>query len=618
MADLACALATNDKRLIGAMTDLLDLEKTDRPKISVKQKDGLAETGDGQPGKPPQDVPIQLDSGSVQPVQFWRLEAYQVLGDKPDPELPIVAIDNDTWPEFPRPVQKDLAPWRELHPRLRGALSEARESRELDIEELVRRVGQGRMLQRLPRRRHPGWGPRVIIVLDRSERLIPYWQDQDRVLAALVRLLPRHGVELSVFQEGFDAPEMLDKVGKRRIRQPPPGTLILVLGDLGCLSRETDDVRVWQRLGMEWRAAGCRPVVLSPCWPLHNAGFLQFYFSVLPWERPRGLAAQDTAARRSGVQRLLRLLSPAVRIEPALLRAVRLSLGADAPDAGAEAEFWQRTELTSRSSVAASLDAKAAVYLRDQFGLDTVSARRSALACLRSWRADQPKEIWCEELLTIAAMGQQEQLPDQDDLVRARRFYQRLSQQGRSIGTAPPPGALRWYRRCEHRLPDTAWRDEQAGDALQRLTWALHKEEPDFARAHRVSPKNTHGDETLRRFSITHHGDWLTFDSMVLESTSVAGSPLAIIDSRSGQIEVASVDEISEPEVAFWIDDRKPDWADIWGWDEYGAWVEFVIESGETGGGSAAPCGGYRRAGFEWVRPATNPAVTTTRVRNTM
>ncbi len=582
LADLACALATRDKRLIGAMSDLLGLEKMHVPKKSAKRKERFVETVDRLPLKPIQELPIQLDSGSIDPVQFWRLHGYQVLGERPDQETPVIATDDDPWPEFSRCVQQDLATWRELHPRLRGALSEARESRELDTEELVRRVGQGRMLQRLPRRRYPGWGPRVIIVLDRSERLTPYWQDQDRVLAALVRLLPRHGVELSVFREGSDAPETLEKLGKKRIGQPPPGALILVLGDLGCLSHESGDLQVWQHLGLRWRAAGCRPLALSPCWPLPNAGSLQSCFSVLPWERSRGLATEDAATRRVGVQRLLRLLSPAVRIEPALLRAVRLSLGSDAPDASAEAKFWQSTELSSRSSVAASLDAKAAVYLRDQFSLEPLAARKAALACLRSWRADQPKEIWCEELLTIAAMGQQEQLPDQRDLVRARRFYQRISQQGRGMGTVPPPGALRWYRRCENRLPDTAWRDRQAGTALQRLSWALHKDEPDYAHAHRVSPENTQVDEVLRRFSIVHKGDNIEFSSIEVDSTRAEGSPLAIIESRSGQIKIASLEATPQLAAEFWVDGRQPDWADTWGWDEYGAWLEFVIEPGEA------------------------------------
>ncbi|MGH8549829.1 MAG: hypothetical protein ACRERU_14740 [Methylococcales bacterium] len=313
LADLAAALATGDPRLIGVMSELLDLEETDRPKPRDTSKEGLPETGGLQTIASSQALHYQLEPGRVEPVYFWRLEEYQVLGESGEPEPTTAEDDEETWPEFPPPYARDLAPWRELQPRLRSALSEARESRELDTEELVRRLGQGRMLRRLPRRRYPGWGPCVRVILDRSTRLIPYWQDQERVLAALVRLLPPEGVELSVFQEGSDAPEMLGKAENRARRLPAPGTLILVLGDLGCLSRDRDDLRLWRGLGAQWRAAGCRPVGLLPAWPLPDQGSLRPHFILLPWERPRGHAARDRSERDVAVQRLLGLLSPAVR-----------------------------------------------------------------------------------------------------------------------------------------------------------------------------------------------------------------------------------------------------------------------------------------------------------------
>ena len=579
LADLACALATDDDRLIRTMADLLDLAKTAESGNGADRKDRPIEAAVGKMTLSSHPAVIQLDSGSLEPVPFWRLEEYRGLEEGGEPESPVVEFAEDTWPTFSAPTCHDLASWRELQPRLRRALSAAREGRDLDIDELVRRVGQGRLLHRLPRRRYPGWGPRVRIVLDRSERLTPYWQDQDRVLAALVRLLPRHGHELAVCHDGSDEPEMIGGGdGGRYFWLPPPASLIVVLGDLGCLARDGANARrVWRALGARWRAGGCRLVALMPGPPVLGAETLRPYFTVLPWERPRGSAPQDRAARGAAVERLLRLLSPAVRIEPGLLRAVRLSLGAEAPDAGAEAEFWQNPAVASRSSVAATLDAKAAAQLRSQFDREPAQAREAALACLRAWRGRQPREIWCEEVLTLAALGQQQHLPEHEDLRRARRFYQRLSQQGRGIGT-PPPGALRWYRRCERRLPDAAWKDSQAGAALQRLTWTLHKDEPDFSRADRVSPKQTGGDEPLRHFTIAQNTDRLVFRRITGEQEPAAGSPLAIITSRSGRIEVTPLEHQPGTEADFWLERRAPNWADAWGRDEFGAWVEFVID----------------------------------------
>ncbi|MGH8549828.1 MAG: formylglycine-generating enzyme family protein [Methylococcales bacterium] len=114
---------------------------------------------------------------------------------------------------------------------------------------------------------------------------------------------------------------------------------------------------------------------------------------------------------------------------------------------------------------------------------------------------------------------------------------------------------------------------------MQRLTWTLHKDEPDFAYADRVSPEHTAGDEVLRRFDIVHRADRLEFRLKSDCSVCVIGSPLATIGSRSGRIRVTPL----EAGAGFWIGARQPDWADRWGWDEFGAWVEFVIESSKSG-----------------------------------
>ncbi len=592
LADLACALATGNERMVRVMAGLLQVEEV-KDRAQGGRHKGQDKGGDGAgPQFKAGPVQVHLQTGDRDPVPFWRLEHYQPVDGQGMPEQPIMDIEQEDWPDRPPPQWRELAPWRELQPRLRGALKALIEGRELDGDELIRRASQGRLLQRLPYRRYPGWGSRVRIVIDRSEHLTPYWRDQEQVIAVLTRILPRHHVELALYQDGWDGlePAAPSRSG-RQLRLPAPGSLVLVLGDLGCLAADAGEAgRRWGGWGARWREAGCRLIALVPCAPARVRGSLRQLYRLLPWERPGTLTLLDREDRREAAQRLLCLLSASARIEPGLLRAVRLALGPNRLDAAVESEVWQHPALprTRRSSIAAALDPEAAEQLRSRLAAEPGANRTAAFACLHQWRAGQPPEIWCEEVLTLAALGQQRLLPDPGDLDRARRFFLRLSQQGRGLGPEPPPGSLRWYRRSEQRMPDAAWRDSEVGPALQRLTWALHKDEPGFNRDHRVAPEHSGGDEPLRRFTVVQRGDRLTLQRAEAVPAFHGGSPLALLPSRSGRIDLAP-----QPD-DFWLAGTRPSWVDAYDRDGYGAWVEFVLD---------ADNGARVRQRLRWIPP---------------
>ena len=144
------------------------------------------------------------------------------------------------------------------------------------------------------------------------------------------------------------------------------GTIVLVLGDLGCLSvARTGLCEQWLRFGIDLQTAGCTPVALIPG-PLERCtGRLAHVWHLIPWERPRPRDPADSLDTRA--KRLLRLVSPAVRIEPGLLRAARLLLQPFEADAGTEADVWQHPDLISRSAAGATLDPKRAKELRAEF-----------------------------------------------------------------------------------------------------------------------------------------------------------------------------------------------------------------------------------------------------------
>ena len=121
---------------------------------------------------------------------------------------------------------------------------------------------------------------------------------------------------------------------------------------------------------------------------------------LIPWERPRPRDPGDTLELRA--ERLLRLVSPAVRIEPGLLRAARLLLAPDQADAGTEADVWQHPDLIGRSAAGATLNPERAKPLRAEFASQLAPELQAGFAgLLRAWRGYLPEEIWFEELLNL-------------------------------------------------------------------------------------------------------------------------------------------------------------------------------------------------------------------------
>ncbi|MDQ2693961.1 MAG: hypothetical protein M3Z21_01035, partial [Pseudomonadota bacterium] len=413
-------------------------------------------------------------------IPFWRLEAFEAIADGGEAEAP-VAASPVTWQNRPqdRPCFRLLASWRELQPRLRRTATASREGQAVDVAAVVRQLSEGCLLNRLPRERRRRWEPRLQIIIDRSERLAPFWADQDAVGRILARLLPPHALELAAVWEGLDEPRVISRFGPARSYQPPPpGSLVLVLGDLSCLADGDAHTRqFWLDLGRRLADGGCRASALLPCPPDRCPGDLRRHWLLIPWERPCATVTERERLRqRAG--RLLRLVSPAVRIEPGFLRMVRLLLPAGEADAGTEADVWQHPAVTGASVEAATLDPEAAKALRAAFDQEPVELRRKVLELLRVWRGQLPQEIWFEEIegLTPASRAL---VPD-EDVAAARDFFVQLDQQARGVLPGGlTGGALSWYRRAERRLiPGRA--DPAAAKAMHTLSWALHRDDPRY------------------------------------------------------------------------------------------------------------------------------------------
>jgi formylglycine-generating enzyme required for sulfatase activity len=618
-ADLVRALGGGEDRLLAATAALLGYAPY--PPRSVVAGTGLA------PGKArvigvSEATATEVPAAPLAPALFWLPTHYQALADGEGPRreepLPAVEVRWTYRPQAP-PVTQPLCPWRSVQPRLRARATLPSATHTPDMERIVEHVSRGLQLDRVPYERRLRWGPRVQLILDRSERLVPIWTDQEAIARRLAALLPAHALEWGIQWDGPDWPRLLAPgAPSRPYRLPPPGSLVLVLGDLGCANRGDPGLaHQWQRLAAALREAGCRPVALSPLPAYRCAAHLRDHWTLIPWERhavlplvpvacaqpPMAAAAADATAfdqtpdqkpggdpaaadlgeglaalLRSRAGRLLRLVSPAVRIEPGLLRAVRLLLPAAQADVGTELDAWQHPALVGTSAAGATLDPAAAARLRAEFAAEPDDLQRQVLALLRLWRGQAPQELWFEEVLSLAP-GSQALLPDPRDLELAEAYFRQLSQRARGVlpGGAPA-AALAWYRRCERRLPPAVWGQGPLGEALQRLSWALHRDDDGYQPRPGFDPGLV---EPLapRTLDIRQRGDRL--EGRVAGSPAEAenGAPLLRIQSGNGLVQIAPPADPGPRDPAFWEGACPPGWAKAWGWDRYGAWASFAVQA---------------------------------------
>ncbi|MBF0614465.1 MAG: formylglycine-generating enzyme family protein [Magnetococcales bacterium] len=527
-------------------------------------------------------------SCEMAPVPFLIPTNYELVARKIAPDMQsLPAPENLTGNRMPGevPAFRPLATWRELLPRLRRVAAQAAESGVLDVGRLVQAFSQGRFVRRLPRKKILRWGAGVQIIDDRSRRLTPFWRDQDLLAARLGRLFPHESITYARLFEGGAGPVMLTRHGLAPYVVPSPGTLVIVLGDLGSLAAGPEWViRKWELLGVRLQAAGCRTVALMPAarrrWPV---AWLR-HWTLMEWERP-ALSRSRMVSPVELTERLLRLVAPAIRIEPGLLRDIRLCSGAGGADAGVEADVWQHPALSSNHAVAATMHSDVAKRYRQAFEDEPETLRRAVLERVLKWRSALPREICYEELISLG-VGSQSLVPW--DLLQAARAD--LEQVGRLIesGVGGPEmrAILAMGERTIRRIPETAWHDRHVLSALTLYWYYAYQKDaslpvPSGMDISRISVGSMSNPQTVL---LRQRG------ARIEAGHGQSGSLLTSMTTHIGLIQVSEVDLAGERD-HFWQSGSPPSWADTWGWDGYGAWVEFVV-------------GGVRQR-MRWIPPGS-------------
>ncbi|WP_205215850.1 formylglycine-generating enzyme family protein [Azospirillum brasilense] len=544
-----------------------------------------------EPPPPPKDEPEPAPVETPD-VPFWRpvSRTYRKGEDEATGRSGNAGADDrsaEIWRNRPAaaPPWPSLCPRNRLLPRLRAGMTERIAGRAIDLDAVVRRIANAQLPDPLPRRRQRRWGASIQVIDDRSRHLTPFWQDQDEVCQWLSRLFPVGTFSRARWLPGSEEPIRYTAHGIDTSYQPPPaGSLVLVLGDLGCLDRRGPRaIRRWLDFGRRLRAAGCVPVALTPCAPDRWPAGLRAVWRLVPWEHgapPSVPAPTDLPPE----ERLLRLVAPAARVEPGLLRHIRRTV-MPASGAALEAAVWQHPAIASPSSVAATLDPDMTPGLRQGFAAEGDAVQRSVLAILRQWRATLSADVWFEEILSLSADSRRH-LPDTADLDAAAARFDGFSRRALAFDdSAARADAMMAVSRLLRRVPSSLHDDPRVGEAFERLKVFAHQDELDDGEAlplqsGRLDPRviPARPGAVLRRIDLRQRGDGIVADSPDTNKVS-PGSLLTSVQTVNG-VMVVTTEESANPEEdrnAFWKSGIPPAWAEDWGWDDFGAWVTFRV-----------------------------------------
>jgi hypothetical protein len=192
---------------------------------------------------------------------------------------------------------------------------------ELDLDRFTEILSKRESFRDLPRCRRSTLCAELSFIRDRARRLTPYWEDQDRTVELLMKQHPRDSLFfLTVTDQCLD----LSLLGRdsRTNRRLPAGTPVIAWTDLGALAREEPLVEFWLQAGRTLLDLGHPAIAFVPTRIANIPKDLHKYWTIVPW----GIGPVDSTDSERAYAEFRTLISPAVRLDPGLLRALRTLL----------------------------------------------------------------------------------------------------------------------------------------------------------------------------------------------------------------------------------------------------------------------------------------------------
>jgi len=161
----------------------------------------------------------------------------------------------------------------------------------LDVERLVRGIARGILWRSIPRRLWPTLARGALVLVDRSDALLPFAADQEQILEQICAVVGRDGVQVLDFEgnpawgAGTGSQDEWEDFERWR---PPAGTPVLALTDLGIGSGygiRPVHPAMWRAFADRLRRAGCPFVAFVPYAPERWPEDLGPALHILPWDR---------------------------------------------------------------------------------------------------------------------------------------------------------------------------------------------------------------------------------------------------------------------------------------------------------------------------------------------
>ena len=289
------------------------------------------------------------------PVPQWRLiRADRREDDRseeketPDPEAAKEArrplTDDELRSTALPPESPPIVDPARLRRRLDSDLRVTWTGRDLNVDRLIFLRSRGEPVDTLPYRPLQG-AARLVLVLDDAARLKPFWNDILRFAVEATRYRSSSRLRMVAAAELLDDSQTLRVTGNE---------IVLALSDLGFYGSERDRER-WRDLGRRLRSSGTHLKALVPCpaarWDDETARL----WGAIDWSHPESSGRRRPRRKivlKNGsmdpAEVLLLLLTPALRIEPGLVRHLRLHLGTDF-DLSTEADLWHHPDVDGSS-----------------------------------------------------------------------------------------------------------------------------------------------------------------------------------------------------------------------------------------------------------------------------
>ena len=467
---------------------------------------------------------IEIIEGKLAPPRFWIARQFCLLDHPGRQDGEIEDVEPETgpvaWSTKP-PYEPAFPPLRTEHSTnamLREFLAPPGGGREIDVPKVINDMANMRLIGDYPRMVHRHWLRQLTIITDQSRHLAPFWADQEFVIGRIAVLMPNTDIRVIHLNSSS---RQLDKL----IAETSSEDRLLVLGDLGVLSGNTTRRRQFAEL------AGCvdpsAAMAFLPFAPSILPHDLRRLWRVQPWERQARMLPVDAEQMRLQAEKLLRLLSPALRIEPGMLRSLRRQV---LPQSDPSIEWYAWNHPWAEPQGLSLINIEKSIRL--EFDSEPEADRRKALSIIRAWRGgndrNRPHEdLWFAELLNLSECSRT--LIDQaGESGMARRYFGAIAAQWTQGRMSR--GSCAWLSRLGSNTGQ-AWQNK----AFRQAVWAVKRHDKSFVPP--LSPGELpHSGVAVGDIPIHQRGPLL-----ILGYCDGTGSAIGNLPSNDGQIEIEEV-----------------------------------------------------------------------------